>query len=102
MYGNPQSRAERMSKNSVGRGAAGSSSVGRTRVCPSANSHSSSARNIIHFISQLETGRGRIPRDRYQIWADALKIPPKESYRTFCAFMTLSHMGYCSTLDYRL
>jgi hypothetical protein len=30
------------------------------------------------FISQLETGRGRIPPDRYLIWAEALKIPPKE------------------------
>ena len=26
------------------------------------------------FISQLETGRGRIPPDRYHIWAEALKI----------------------------
>ena len=30
------------------------------------------------FISQLETGRGRIPPDRYQVWAEALNIPPKE------------------------
>ena len=30
------------------------------------------------FISQLETGRGRIPPDRYLVWAEALKIPPKE------------------------
>jgi len=27
------------------------------------------------FISQLETGRGRIPPDRYEAWAKALKIP---------------------------
>jgi len=27
------------------------------------------------FISQLENGRGRIPPDRYQLWADALDIP---------------------------
>jgi transcriptional regulator with XRE-family HTH domain len=26
------------------------------------------------FISQLETGRGRIPPDRYQAWADALEL----------------------------
>jgi ribosome-binding protein aMBF1 (putative translation factor) len=27
------------------------------------------------FISQLETGRGRIPPDRYEVWAKALKMP---------------------------
>ncbi len=29
------------------------------------------------FISQLETGRGRIPPDRYESWALALGIEPK-------------------------
>ncbi|MGF1468352.1 MAG: helix-turn-helix domain-containing protein [Sandaracinaceae bacterium] len=27
------------------------------------------------FISQLENGRGRIPPDRYRVWAEALDIP---------------------------
>lgn len=26
------------------------------------------------FVSQLETGRGRIPPDRYRIWAEALGV----------------------------
>lgn len=30
------------------------------------------------FVSQLETGRGRIPPDRYEDWAQALGLPPKE------------------------
>jgi transcriptional regulator with XRE-family HTH domain len=30
------------------------------------------------FISQLETGRGRIPPERYVDWANALGIEPKE------------------------
>jgi transcriptional regulator with XRE-family HTH domain len=30
------------------------------------------------FISQLEHGRGRIPPDRYLVWADALGIQPRE------------------------
>jgi transcriptional regulator with XRE-family HTH domain len=30
------------------------------------------------FISQLETGRGRLPPDRYTIWADALGVPARE------------------------
>jgi transcriptional regulator with XRE-family HTH domain len=29
------------------------------------------------FISQLETGRGRVPPDRYRVWASALEVDPK-------------------------
>lgn len=38
------------------------------------------------FISQLETGRGRIPPDRYHLWAEALGIPPKEFVRNVLRF----------------
>jgi transcriptional regulator with XRE-family HTH domain len=30
------------------------------------------------FISQLETGRGRIPPDRFRIWARALRMEPRD------------------------
>jgi transcriptional regulator with XRE-family HTH domain len=30
------------------------------------------------FISQVESGRGRIPPDRYRAWAKALGVPPRE------------------------
>lgn len=30
------------------------------------------------FISQLETGRGRIPPDRYRQWAEALEVPVRQ------------------------
>ena len=30
------------------------------------------------FISQIEQGRGRIPPDRYEVWAKALKVDPRE------------------------
>jgi transcriptional regulator with XRE-family HTH domain len=30
------------------------------------------------FVSQLETGRGRIPPDRYTVWAEALNVPPRD------------------------
>lgn len=29
------------------------------------------------FVSQIESGRGRIPADRYQKWADALQVEVK-------------------------
>lgn len=38
------------------------------------------------FISQLETGRGRIPPDRYEDWAKALGIPAAEFVRTLMRY----------------
>jgi transcriptional regulator with XRE-family HTH domain len=33
------------------------------------------------FISQIEAGRGRIPPDRYEAWADALGVDPANFVR---------------------
>jgi len=30
------------------------------------------------FVSQLETGRGRVPPDKYQLWAEALKMDVRD------------------------
>ena len=38
------------------------------------------------FISQLETGRGRIPPDRYETWAEALGMPVKDFVRNVLRF----------------
>src|SRR5439155_9519148 len=38
------------------------------------------------FISQLETGRGRIPPDRYLMWAKALGVDPKVFVRTLLRY----------------
>jgi transcriptional regulator with XRE-family HTH domain len=38
------------------------------------------------FISQLENGRGRIPPDRYLIWAEALAVDPREFVRTLMSY----------------
>ena len=38
------------------------------------------------FISQLETGRGRIPPDRYLVWASALNVEPQEFVRTLMSY----------------
>jgi len=37
--------------------------------------------NFYTFISQLESGRGRIPPDRYRVWAEALCVEPQEFVR---------------------
>ena len=38
------------------------------------------------FISQLETGRGRIPPDRYRQWATALGVEPAEFVRNLMKY----------------
>lgn len=38
------------------------------------------------FISQLETGRGRIPPDRYRDWAHALEMPDRVFVREMLRF----------------
>ena len=38
------------------------------------------------FISQLETGRGRIPPDRYRQWAEALSVDAAEFVRTLMQY----------------
>src|SRR5262249_10492084 len=38
------------------------------------------------FISQLENGRGRIPPDRYLLWADALGVDPPEFVRELMSY----------------
>ncbi len=38
------------------------------------------------FISQLETGRGRVPPDRYQLWAKALGLAPREFVKAMLKF----------------
>ena len=38
------------------------------------------------FVSQIETGRGRIPPDSYRIWAKALRVEPREFVQTLMRF----------------
>lgn len=38
------------------------------------------------FISQLEHGRGRIPPDRYLVWAGALGVEPREFVRGLMSY----------------
>jgi transcriptional regulator with XRE-family HTH domain len=38
------------------------------------------------FISQLEKGRGRVPPDRYLLWADALGIAPRDFVRELMSY----------------
>lgn len=38
------------------------------------------------FISQLEHGRGRVPPDRYLLWADALGVAPREFVRGLMSY----------------
>jgi ribosome-binding protein aMBF1 (putative translation factor) len=46
------------------------------------------------FISQLETGRGRVPHDRYEDWARALDINPR--------YFVKELMSYYDPITYRI
>lgn len=49
------------------------------------------------FISQLEAGRGRVPPDRYLVWADALEIAPEEFARSITSFYDPAACGLGKT-----
>jgi transcriptional regulator with XRE-family HTH domain len=38
------------------------------------------------FISQIETGRGTVPKERYATWAKHLNMEPKEFLRQYMRF----------------
>jgi transcriptional regulator with XRE-family HTH domain len=38
------------------------------------------------FISQIENGKGRIPPDKYRLWAEALGVPSQEFVQTILKF----------------
>ncbi|MEZ5803852.1 MAG: helix-turn-helix transcriptional regulator [Rhizobiaceae bacterium] len=38
------------------------------------------------FISQIETGRGSVPKERYLTWAKHLNVEPKEFLREYMRF----------------
>ncbi len=38
------------------------------------------------FISQIESGRGRIPPDRYRAWAQAIGMPPNVFVKSILRF----------------
>ncbi|TXM67541.1 helix-turn-helix transcriptional regulator [Methylobacterium sp. WL12] len=38
------------------------------------------------FVSQIETGRGRIPPDSYRTWAEALGVEPRTFVQTLMRF----------------
>lgn len=38
------------------------------------------------FISQIETGRGRVPPERYAAWADAMKLDRREFMKRLMSY----------------
>ena len=44
------------------------------------------------FISQLETGRGRLPPDKYRVWAEAVNLAPYDFVKRL--------MGYYDPVTY--
>jgi hypothetical protein len=51
------------------------------------------------IIFQLEAGRGRIPPDRYLIWAHALKIDKREFVRALMSYAYFDPVTYGNLFD---
>ena len=49
------------------------------------------------FISQVESGRGRIPPDRFRDWAKALGVPAREFVTKLMRYYDPVRIGFFST-----
>lgn len=52
------------------------------------------------FVSQIETGRGRIPPDSYRTWAKALGVEPRSFVRELMRFYDPITHDILFTMDY--
>lgn len=81
MYSNPQKQADRLTvelRREAGKWLKG---LREARGLSQRELAAMVGTEYYTFISQLETGRGRIPPDRYIQWAEALGIEPRKFVR---------------------
>jgi len=75
MYSHPQRRDSAQVQDLRKRGGAWLKSLREARGLSQSQMARLLGSDHYTFISQLETGRGRIPPDRYKDWAEALDLP---------------------------
>lgn len=78
MYGNPQKRGDAQTQELRKEAGRWLRQLREARGLSQRDLATMVGTEYYTFISQLETGRGRIPPDRYIIWAQALAIDPRE------------------------
>ena len=78
MYGNPQKRGDAQTQELRKEAGRWLRQLREARGLSQRDLATMVGTEYYTFISQLETGRGRIPPDKYIVWAQALGIEPRE------------------------
>src|SRR5215475_8584401 len=86
MYTNPQRRSSRLTQNLRSKAGSWLRKLREKRGLSQRELARKVGAKYYTFISQLEHGRGRIPPDRYLLWADALGVNPREFVRGLMSF----------------
>ncbi|MEZ5774303.1 MAG: helix-turn-helix transcriptional regulator [Hyphomicrobiaceae bacterium] len=79
MYSNPQKRSDRLTQDLRRQAGQWLKELREARGLSQRELATRVGTDYYTFISQLETGRGRLPPDRYLAWAEALAIEPRSS-----------------------
>src|SRR5262244_161881 len=86
MYSHPQRRTARLTQKLRAQAGCWLRELRETRGLSQRELAQKVGAEYYTFISQLEHGRGRIPPDRYLLWADALGVNPREFVRGLMSF----------------
>jgi ribosome-binding protein aMBF1 (putative translation factor) len=86
MYTNPQRRSAKLTQKLRGQAGCYLRELREKRGLSQRELAQKVGAEYYTFISQLEHGRGRIPPDRYLIWADALGVKPREFVRGLMSY----------------
>jgi transcriptional regulator with XRE-family HTH domain len=86
MYTHPQRRSSKLTQKLRGKAGSWLRELREKRGLSQRELAQKVGAEYYTFISQLEHGRGRIPPDRYLVWADALGVNPREFVRGLMSF----------------
>jgi len=86
MYTHPQRRSSKLTQKLRGKAGSWLRELREKRGLSQRELAQKVGAEYYTFISQLEHGRGRIPPDRYLLWADALGVNPREFVRGLMSF----------------
>jgi transcriptional regulator with XRE-family HTH domain len=86
MYTHPQRRSSKLTQRLRGKAGSWLRELREKRGLSQRELAQKVGAEYYTFISQLEHGRGRIPPDRYLVWADALGVNPREFVQGLMSF----------------
>jgi transcriptional regulator with XRE-family HTH domain len=86
MYTHPQRRSAKLTQKLRGQGGRYLRELREKRGLSQRELAQKVGAEYYTFISQLEHGKGRIPPDRYLVWATALGVEPREFVRELMSY----------------